>query len=82
MVIHSTVLAWRTLQMEQPGGLQSVGPQGVAHDRNDFARTRVQRETDSARYKPSYNTIVIKIMQCWPTDKKYINGDNRENARS
>ena len=32
MATHSSILAWRILQTEEPGGLQSVGPQRVRHD--------------------------------------------------
>ena len=29
---HSSILAWRTLWIEEPGGLQSMGLQRVGHD--------------------------------------------------
>ena len=32
MATHSSTLAWRTPWMEEPGGLQSMGPQRVRHD--------------------------------------------------
>ena len=32
MAIHSSVLAWRIPWTEEPGGLQSMGSQGVRHD--------------------------------------------------
>ena len=32
MAIHSTILAWKIPWMEEPGGLQSMGSQGVRHD--------------------------------------------------
>ena len=32
MATHSNVLAWRIPWMGEPGGLQSVGLQGVRHD--------------------------------------------------
>ena len=32
MAIHSSILAWRIPWMEEPGGLQSMGSQGVEHD--------------------------------------------------
>ena len=32
MVTHSSVLAWRIPWTEEPGGLQSMGPQGVGYD--------------------------------------------------
>ena len=32
MAIHCSVLAWRIPWAEEPGGLQSMGSQGVRHD--------------------------------------------------
>ena len=32
MATHSSVLAWRIPQTEEPGGLQSMGSQRVRHD--------------------------------------------------
>ena len=32
MAIHSSILAWRIPRTEEPGGLQSIGSQGVRHD--------------------------------------------------
>jgi len=32
MAIHSSILAWRILWTEEPGGLQSMGSQSVGHD--------------------------------------------------
>ena len=29
---HSSILAWRILWTEEPGGLQSIGSQRVGHD--------------------------------------------------
>ena len=29
---HSSILAWRILWSEEPGGLQSIGSQRVGHD--------------------------------------------------
>ena len=31
MATHSSILAWRILWSEEPGGLQSMGSQRVAH---------------------------------------------------
>ena len=33
MAPHSSTLAWKIPWMEEPGRLQSMGSQGVAHDR-------------------------------------------------
>ena len=32
MATHSSILAWKILWTEEPGGLQSMGSQGVGHD--------------------------------------------------
>jgi len=32
MATHSSILAWRIPWTEKPGGLQSMGSQGVGHD--------------------------------------------------
>ena len=32
MITHSSVLAWRILQTEEPGGLQSMESQRIGHD--------------------------------------------------
>ena len=32
MATHSSILAWRILRTEEPGGLQSTGSQRVGHD--------------------------------------------------
>ena len=32
MATHSSFLAWEIPQTEEPGGLQSMGPQRVGHD--------------------------------------------------
>ena len=32
MATHPSILAWKILWMEEPGGLQSMGSQRVGHD--------------------------------------------------
>ena len=32
MATHSSILAWKTLRTEEPGGLQSTGSQRVGRD--------------------------------------------------
>ena len=32
MATYSSILAWEIPWTEEPGGLQSMGPQGVGHD--------------------------------------------------
>ena len=41
MTIYSSILVWRILWTEEPGGLQSMGWPRVKHDWNDSARTRM-----------------------------------------
>ena len=38
---HSSILAWRILWTEEPGGLQSTGSHRVGHNWSDLAHTRV-----------------------------------------
>ena len=37
MAAHSSILAWKTPWTEEPGGMQSMGPQRVRHDWSDLA---------------------------------------------
>ena len=37
MVTHSSILAWRIPQAEEPGGLQSTGSKRVRQDWSDLA---------------------------------------------
>ena len=39
MATHSSILAWRIPQTEEPGSLQSIGLQRVEHDWSDLARS-------------------------------------------
>ena len=32
MATHSSIFAWKTAQAEEPGGIQSPGPQRVGHN--------------------------------------------------
>ena len=38
MATHSSILAWRIPQTEEPGRLQSIELHGVRYDRSDLAR--------------------------------------------
>ena len=38
---HSSILAWRILWTEEPGGLQSIGSQKVGHNCGDLAHTHI-----------------------------------------
>ena len=54
MVTHSSILAWRIPQMEEPGGLQSTGSQRVRHD----WATNTHTHTHTHTHKP----IVFQIL--------------------
>ena len=36
MATHSSILAWRIPQTEEPGGLQSMGSHRIGHDRTTY----------------------------------------------
>ena len=38
MATHSSILAWKAPQTEEPGGLQSLKSQRVGHDWSDLAQ--------------------------------------------
>ena len=42
MATHSSILAWRISWTEEPGSLQSTGPQRVEHDWRDLENTHAQ----------------------------------------
>ena len=41
MAPHSSILAWKILWTEEPGGLQSMGLQRVGHEPSDLARIHI-----------------------------------------
>ena len=55
MATHSSVLAWRMLWTEEPGGLQSMGSQRVGHDWVTLTQYKIK-------------SFVSKMKTCWPTD--------------
>ena len=44
MAPHSSILAWKILWAEEPGGLQSMGLQRAGHDGSDLAHIGKIRE--------------------------------------
>ena len=48
MATHSSILAWRIPGTGEPGGLLSMGPQRVRHNRSDLAATAGPGLLDSA----------------------------------
>ena len=53
MATHSSILAWRIPQTEEPGGLQSMGSWRVGHDSSDWACTRTSK-THMSRWRPGF----------------------------
>ena len=60
MATHSSILAWRIPQTEEPGGLQSMGSQRVGHN----------WVTNTFTFIDTNVHILIKISQ-WPLNRDY-----------
>ena len=56
LATHSSILAWRIPWTEEPGGLQSIGPQGVGHSwaTNTFTHFHFSLSLRNASLHPSY----------------------------
>ena len=55
MATHSSILAWRIPQTEEPGGLQSMGSQRVGYDRAHTQHTSVEpARVQEAKASPSW----------------------------
>ena len=46
MATHSSILAWKIPWTEEPGGLQSIGLQGVGYDWSNLACIRINNNVD------------------------------------
>ena len=55
MASHSSILAWRSPGMGEPGGLPSMGLHRVGHDWNDLAAATAPAATD---YSSSFNCFL------------------------
>ena len=53
MATHSNILAWKIPQTEEPGGLWSIGLQGVGHDSD----TKQPPTTMTSSQLTSYSTV-------------------------
>ena len=65
MATQSSILAWEIPWTEEPGGLQSMGPQTVGHDGHDLATNQQQQ--------PNWN------QECEMRKQKYE--DRKNNSR-
>ena len=49
MAIHSSILAWRILWIQEPGELQSIGSQRVRHDLSALAGRQARSDSGGQR---------------------------------
>ena len=57
MATHSSVLAWRTPGLGEPGGLLSMGSDRVGHDWSDLAATLI------AESKKELKSLLMKAKE-------------------
>ena len=65
MVTHSRILAWKVPWTVEPGGLQSMGLQGVRHGReaeHECMHTHSLPRNNFEAYLHSINTVVINFL--------------------
>ena len=60
MATHSSVLAWRILWTEEPGGLLSMGSHRVGHDWSDLVAAAAAVDATCNNYY--YNVYLIVIL--------------------
>ena len=63
MVTHSSILAWRILCTEEPGGLQAVGSQSVKHTRvtNTHGHTTVHNTHVTSRILLNFTDSQVSL---------------------
>ena len=62
MATHSSILAWKISETEDPGGLQSIGLQRVGHDLNGRAPPLGhQRSADEDYVCLDYGTLTLAL---------------------
>ena len=60
MAAHSSVLAWRTPGMVEPGGLPSMGSQRVGHNWGDLAAAAAYASKKNVPNSPSQASTVYE----------------------
>ena len=68
MAPHSSTLAWEIPRVEEPGGLQSMGPQRVGHD---SAQAQAHTYTPSGKTTVVQNEVSVKA-GLWRVEKEGI----------
>ena len=82
---HPSILAWRILWTEEPGGLQSMGSQRVRHDWSDLARMHAVRHTEVEIhwtyetvfflfYFLNYESLIPHLQKTWKIQNKVAYG--------
>ena len=56
MTTHSSILAWRTPRIAEPGGLQSMGSQRIKHD-------LATEHAHTVYFKSRYSEINVKLLR-------------------
>ena len=59
MATHSSIFAWKIPWTEEPGGLQSMGSQGVGHD---LAKKQQANRTETSVPTHDKNTELIELV--------------------
>ena len=86
----SSILAWKTPWLEEPGRLQSRGSQRVRHDWATSINGRKQRRTNEPLMKVKEETEKVglnlniqktKIMASGPTSSRHIYGEKMQTVR-
>ena len=80
MATHFSILSWRMLWTEEPGGLQSIGLQRIWHDWSDLAcmhacnsMVTLKMETVTLPQKNIHNKKHNKIEKSWKIIDIYFN---------
>ena len=60
MATHSSILAWRILWTEEPGGLESIGSQNAGHDWSDLTHTHILYWFIFEQYKSSILYVFLR----------------------
>ena len=73
MASHSSILAWRILWTEEPGGLQSMGSQRVRHDWRHSTHGAVMiKENKLLQMAAASITALRRSPSCFPSHKEVL----------
>ena len=72
MATHSSVVAWRILWTEEPGGLQALGSQRVRHDWSNGARTQACMSVTSIKLEKRIKQNSTRKISNWLNSHSYL----------